>query len=218
MSNAKDEILATIRKALADIPESEAPQDVEVQRSYRQKGSRPGVTVVDLFVERISDYKAVVNKVSEKDVKNAIAESLEREEVHHLVVPEEFDKDLLPDFVNPKFDERNLQLTHQELDNSDGVITTCSLAVAQTGTIILDSGAGQGRRALTLIPDYHLCLVREDQIVELVPEGFSAVSENVRKEGRPITFISGPSATSDIELNRVEGVHGPRRLEVLIVR
>ena len=97
------------------------------------------------------------------------------------------------------------------------MITTCAFAVAQTGTIILDAGEGQGRRALTLVPDYHLCIVREDQIVELVPEGFAAVESSVKKGGQPITLISGPSATSDIELSRVEGVHGPRRLEVLIV-
>ncbi len=97
------------------------------------------------------------------------------------------------------------------------MITTCALAVAQTGTIILDAGPGQGRRVLTLLPDYHLCIVREDQIVELVPEGFAHFEDIVKTEGRPITFISGPSATSDIELSRVEGVHGPRRLEILVV-
>ena len=116
------------------------------------------------------------------------------------------------------FDESDSKLTHQQLDESDGVITTCAFAVAQTGTIILDAGEGQGRRALTLVPDYHLCIVREDQIVELVPEGFLLVGSSVMKEGRPITFISGPSATSDIELSRVEGVHGPRRLEIIIIQ
>ncbi|MDZ7720230.1 MAG: LUD domain-containing protein [Balneolaceae bacterium] len=119
-----------------------------------------------------------------------------------------FKKNILPENIELLFDDSDTQLTHRELDESDGVITTCAFAVAQTGTIILDAGVGQGRRALTLVPDYHLCIVREDQIVELVPEGFSAVESTVKKEGRPITFISGPSATSDIELSRVEGVHG----------
>jgi L-lactate dehydrogenase complex protein LldG len=97
------------------------------------------------------------------------------------------------------------------------VLTGCALGIAQTGTIVLDSGRAQGRRALTLLPDYHLCVVREDQIVGLVPEAFAKLEEPVKNEGRSITFISGPSATSDIELDRVEGVHGPRTLEVLIV-
>jgi len=97
------------------------------------------------------------------------------------------------------------------------VLTGCALGIAQTGTIVLDSGRAQGRRALTLLPDYHLCVVREGQIVGLVPEAFASLQDTIKAEGRPVTFISGPSATSDIELNRVEGVHGPRTLEVLIV-
>ncbi len=108
------------------------------------------------------------------------------------------------------------QLSNDELDKSDGVLTGCVLAIAQTGTIVLDHGALQGRRALTLLPDYHLCLVREEQIVGLLPEAMPLMEASARA-GRPLTLISGPSATSDIELNRVEGVHGPRTLEVLIV-
>jgi L-lactate dehydrogenase complex protein LldG len=107
-------------------------------------------------------------------------------------------------------------LTYQQLDESDGVLTGCALGIAQTGTIVLDDGAHQGRRALTLLPDYHLCVVYEDQIVDLVPEAITRLHEAVQQR-RPITFISGPSATSDIELSRVEGVHGPRTLHVLVV-
>ena len=108
-------------------------------------------------------------------------------------------------------------LSNENLEASDGVLTGCALAIAQTGTIILDSGAYQGRRVITLVPDYHLCVVFTDQIVGIVPEAIRALHATVVQERRPITFISGPSATSDIELNRVEGVHGPRTLEVIVV-
>ena len=102
------------------------------------------------------------------------------------------------------------RLTNEELDGSDGVLSGCALGIAQTGTIVVDSDRAQGRRALTLLPDYHLCVIREVQIVGFVPEAFAKLEETVRNEGRAISFISGPSATSDIELVRVEGVHGPR--------
>ncbi len=108
------------------------------------------------------------------------------------------------------------ELTAHELDDLDGALTGCALGIAETGTIVLDGGPTQGRRALSLVPDYHLCVVRQEQIVDLVPEAVERLEPAVR-EGRPLTFVSGPSATSDIELNRVEGVHGPRTLHVVTV-
>lgn len=218
MSDARSEMLTTIRNALAEVPDSETPDDVELKRDYRQKGKLSQTEVVELFAERTGEYKATVQRIKQSDLKKVIAESCKRENVQKLVIPEGFQKELLPLDLDLLFDDPDSPLTHHVLDQSDGVITTSAHAVAQTGTIILDAGVGQGRRALTLVPDYHLCIVREDQIVELIPEGFEAVESSVKKEGRPITFISGPSATSDIELSRVEGVHGPRRLEVLIVK
>jgi L-lactate dehydrogenase complex protein LldG len=154
--------------------------------------------------------------VSEKDLPGAIKEALERRGVKRLIVPPYLPKEWIPEGVEALRDAARPRLTKEDLDESDGVITGCSLGVAQTGTIVLDAGRAQGRRALTLLPDYHLCVVRENQIVGLVPEAFTGLEEAVKGEGRAITFISGPSATSDIELNRVEGVHGPRTLEVLI--
>jgi L-lactate dehydrogenase complex protein LldG len=112
---------------------------------------------------------------------------------------------------------RDPDLSAEALDQSDGVLTGCRLAIAETGTIVLDGGPGQGRRALTLVPDYHLCVVRAEQVVEIVPDAIRSLGDAMRAAPRPLTFVSGPSATSDIEFRRVEGVHGPRTLEVLLV-
>jgi L-lactate dehydrogenase complex protein LldG len=218
MNKSKQEMLNTIRNAISDIPDSEKPGDIEVLRTYRHEGDLSGNEVVRLFKERVGEYQATVTQVKQKDLVHAIEKCCQRENIKKLVIPTGFNREQLPDSVIPLFDSTENPLSHRELDESDGVITTCACAVAQTGTIILDTGEGQGRRALTLVPDYHLCLVREDQIVHLVPEGFSAMEKSVKQDRRPVTFISGPSATSDIELNRVEGVHGPRRLDVLIYR
>lgn len=218
MSNSKKEMLDTIRKAISDVPEAEKPGDIEILRTYRQGGNLPGTEIVHLFMERVGEYQATVKQVGKKDLVDVVDESCQKHSVNRLVVPEGFPKEFLPTAVTPLFDFIDKPLSHLELDESDGVITTCAHAVAQTGTIILNAGNGQGRRALTLVPDYHLCLVHEDQILHLIPEGFKALEGSVKKERRPITFISGPSATSDIELSRVEGVHGPRRLDVIIYR
>ena len=150
------------------------------------------------------------------ELPGAIEETLKRRGVKRLVIPPYLPRGWIPEGIETLRDAAHSRLTEQELDESDGVLTGCALGIAQTGTIVLDAGRAQGRRALTLLPDYHLCVVREEQIVGLVPEAFARLEETVKAEGRAITFISGPSATSDIELNRVEGVHGPRTLEVLI--
>lgn len=216
MSSSRDEILGRVRKALGNVPEDEQPEDVRVPREYRHEGNLSEAKIVDLFAERVSEYKAEVKRITVDALPTAISDACRRQDVQRLVVPPGIPDDWLPGDIEWMHDSPESPLSHQELDESDGVITKCVLAVAETGTIILDAGEGQGRRALTLLPDYHLCIVREDQIVELFPEAIADFEGKIQNEVLPITLISGPSATSDIELSRVEGVHGPRRLEVLI--
>lgn len=214
MSLAKGTILSRIRTALRDVPRAERPGDVPVARAYRHKDEAPHHALVEQFVDRLVDYKARVRSVRPDELPQAIADACAARGVRRLVVPHDVPAGWLPALVEALRDDGDL--SYEALDTSDGVLTGCALGVAQTGTIMLDSGPSQGRRAITLVPDYHLCVVRAAQIVGLLPEAIAALQE-AASAGRPLTFISGPSATSDIELSRVEGVHGPRNLEVLIV-
>jgi L-lactate dehydrogenase complex protein LldG len=166
--------------------------------------------VVELAAERIADYRAEVRRVSARDLSRTISATLDTRGARTVVAPPALPKEWQVDGVQWLTDEP--PLTVDELDAADGVLTGCALAIAETGTIVLDAGEGQGRRALTLVPDYHLCVVRAEQIVATVPEAVARLAST-----RPLTFISGPSATSDIELDRVEGVHGPRTLDVLLI-
>ena len=216
MATEKETILWRIRRATKDVPESESPEDVAVERGYRAQDESPREEIVERFAERAAEYEATVRRVKEDELPEAIREALERRGVKRLVIPPRLPRAWVPEGVETLRDAARPRLSKEELDTSDAVLTGCAVAIAQTGTIVLDAGAGQGRRALTLLPDYHLCVVREDQIVGLVPEAFARLEGAVKERGRAVTFISGPSATSDIELNRVEGVHGPRTLEVLI--
>lgn len=216
MTPAREEILRRVRRATHDVPKDERPEDILVERGYRKEDDAPRDEIVERFAERVAEYEATVHRVNEADLPREVSEALRRRDVRQLVVPADLPEGWVPKDVEILRDAAQSPLSNEELDRSDGVLTACSLGIAQTGTIVLDAGEGQGRRALTLLPDYHLCVVREDQIVGLVPEAFANLEETVRNEGRAVTFISGPSATSDIELNRVEGVHGPRTLEVLI--
>ncbi len=177
------------------------PQD------YRR--SHVGADVVRLFAERIAGYRAHVVRATADTAREVIAELLTRRGLCTLVVPPAFPEELLPEGPWQTLYE---PLTAAELDAAGGVITTVAVGVAVTGTLILDVGPGQGRRALTLRPDYHLCVVGAEQVVGDVPDALELLGPF-----RPLTLISGPSATSDIELERVEGVHGPRTLEVVII-
>jgi L-lactate dehydrogenase complex protein LldG len=202
---ARDEVLGRIRTALgADRNEDPAP----APDGYRRDAGLSSAQLLDLLAERLSDYRAVVRRADPAALRETIAAALAQRGARRLVIPPGLDVPPL-DGVELVVDDG---LSARELDGFDGVITAAAVAIAETGTIILDGSAGQGRRALSLIPDYHLCLVQAGQVVGLVPEAVARV-----RPDRPLTWISGPSATSDIELDRVEGVHGPRTLDVILI-
>lgn len=196
--SAREDVLGAIRSALRDTPPT-----VEVPSGYRAAASTDRTALVDLFIERVTDYRAVVSRCAEHDVPNAIRAALAG--ASRVVVPDGF-----PYPVDNAVADADLPPS--ELDGIDAVVTTCAVGIALTGTLVLDHDTGQGRRALSLVPDRHVCVLHADQIVHGVPAAIASLDPN-----RPQTWISGPSATSDIELNRVEGVHGPRHLHVLVV-
>ena len=212
MTTPRDAILGRIGRALEDVPGQEEPEDVLVPRGYRER--EPEGTV-DRFVERVQDYGAGARIVARRDLASAVGETCRANGIVRVVIPSDLPPSWLPEGVESITD---VGLGARELDAIDGTITGCALAIAETGTIVLDSGARQGRRALTLVPDFHLCVVEETQVLDGVPAALRRLAGNLRGPRRPVTFVSGPSATSDIELSRVEGVHGPRRLEVVVLR
>ncbi len=203
---ARDEVLGRIRAALADVgPGEAAPRP----GGYRTRGDLDPGARLDLLAERLADYRALVRRAAPGQVLEVVSAALAERGARRLVVPPGLD---LPGAVPGAELVTDDGLSAAELDAFDGVITRAAVAVAETGTIVLDGSAGQGRRALSLIPDYHLCLIEAAQVVGLVPEGVARLDP-----ARPLTWISGPSATSDIELDRVEGVHGPRTLDVILI-
>jgi L-lactate dehydrogenase complex protein LldG len=203
--SARDDILGRIRTALADVPDGETPGDVAVPRDYRR--SHVDGDVIELFIERVADYRATVTRVTAGAVAAEISRILAVTTA--VVVPAGFPAEWLPDRGWLSDDPT---LATADLDRVEAALTTAALGIALTGTIVLDAGPGQGRRALTLIPDVHLCVIRADQIIADVPDALAHLDAT-----SPLTLISGPSATSDIELQRVEGVHGPRNLHVIVV-
>jgi len=213
MSAAREEMLQRIRDALQDVPSGEWAEQAPLERDYRRQDDLAHEAIADRFAERVAEYRATVHRVATTQLPAAIAAALQRRGVQRLAVPRDLPREWLPEGLEILPDH---DLSTQQLNAVDGVLTGCALGIALTGTIALDSGPMQGRRALTLLPDYHLCVICADQIVATVPEGIEQL-HTVARQGSPITLISGPSATSDIELKRVEGVHGPRVLEVLLV-
>jgi len=213
MSAAREEMLQRIRNALQDVPKGEWAEQAPLERDYRRQDDLAHEDLVARFAERVAEYRATVHRVAPTQLPAAIAATLQRRGVQRLAVPRDLPREWLPAGLEILPDR---ELSTEQLNAVDGVLTGCALGIALTGTIVLDSGPTQGRRALTLLPDYHLCVIHADQIVATVPEGIEQLHTAAR-QGSPITLISGPSATSDIELKRVEGVHGPRVLDVLLV-
>jgi L-lactate dehydrogenase complex protein LldG len=203
--SSRDAVLARIRAALRD-----APAAKPVPRNY-QHSLDGSIDIVELLVERVEDYRATVHRTTDAELPSSVAEVLATQGARRIAVPAGVPAAWLAGTGVERVPD-DPPLSRQDLDALDGVITGCAVAIAETGTIVLDAGADQGRRALCLLPDYHLCVVRVDQIVGTVPEALRRLEPR-----RPQTWISGPSATSDIELERVEGVHGPRHLDVLLV-
>lgn len=198
----REAVLARVRAALRDVPVTEEPIDVVVDRAA-PASAQATPEQVDLFAERVADYRATVTRCTPDELAELLAT------LPPLLVPADLPAELRPD--GAVVDDGGLSV--HELDAVDGVLTTAALGIAETGTIVLDHGPGQGRRAATLVPDLHVCVVRADQVVPDVPAAVARLDPS-----RPLTWISGPSATSDIELDRVEGVHGPRRLHVVITQ
>ena len=213
--NAREEVLARIAAAHSAAPPPDLPYE-DIVREYRTTSDSSAEALTELLIDRLVDYRALVRQCSGDDLAATIANALAYRSAHTVVVPSSLDSSWTAGFSGSVLTDGLLadyQRTVSELDSVDGVITSCAVAIAETGTLILDGSPGQGRRILTLIPDYHLCVVFPDEIVADVPQALARLAAT-----RPLTMISGPSATSDIELNRVEGVHGPRTLEVIIVR
>lgn len=235
MSDARTEVLARVREALGRGTDA-APAPAVVPRAYRPAGehARGSAATLDLLVDRLVDYRAHVHRVAGHEVADVVARLVgeareaddpDAEDSHRaaarpepgpVVVPDGLDRAWLAGLPDDavRTDARDAPLSAAELDAARAVVTAARVAVAETGTIVLDAEPDQGRRAVSLVPDVHVCVVRSDQVVQTVPEAVRLLGEH---PGRPQTWISGPSATSDIELDRVEGVHGPRTLHVVLV-
>ncbi|GAA2452771.1 LutC/YkgG family protein [Streptomyces glaucus] len=211
--SSRERILGRVRRALADVPPDDTPYEEAVPRAYlREHGGLDTGATVDLLAENLADYRAVVHRCTAGDLAATLAGMLAARGARTVLVPPGLDPAWLAEVRAEQVPDLASSTPH-ELDRVDSVVTGCAVAVAETGTIVLDGGPDQGRRRITLVPDHHICVVRvPEQVVSSVPQALGRLDP-----ARPLTWISGPSATSDIELDRVEGVHGPRTLEVVLV-
>ncbi|MET7598135.1 LutC/YkgG family protein [Streptomyces sp. NPDC004082] len=211
--SSRERILGRVRRALADVPADDTPYERAVERTYlREHGRRDVGRTVELLAENLADYRALVHRTDAAGLPDLIARLLSAHGSTSVLVPSGLDTGWLAASDVARVADLAGNTAH-ELDRVDSVVTACAVAIAETGTIVLDGGPDQGRRRVTLVPDHHICVVRVPaQVVSSVPQGLERLDP-----ARPLTWISGPSATSDIELDRVEGVHGPRTLEVVLV-
>ncbi|TQJ91808.1 lactate utilization protein C [Streptomyces sp. SLBN-31] len=211
--SSRDRILGRVRRALADVPSDDVPYEQAVQRDYlREHGGRSIEETVDLLADNLADYRAVVHRTTMDELADVIGRLLSERGSNSVLVPSGLDAGWLGGTDAERVADR-AESSPGELDALDSVVTGCAVAIAETGTIVLDGSPDQGRRRITLVPDHHICVVRvPEQVVPSVPQALERLDPT-----RPLTWISGPSATSDIELDRVEGVHGPRTLEVVLV-
>jgi L-lactate dehydrogenase complex protein LldG len=216
MSTARDVILSRIRSALADVPDVPAEIDSPVSWEYGLVTAMEDV--LGVFVDALEDYKATITRVKAAEVPKAIVKALQDKGAESVILPSGIDAKWRKAISDAKIAVNTDEpaKTSPELNEIDAVVTAARVGIASTGTIVLDHVADQGRRALTLVPDIHVCVINADQVVSDVPEAIARLKPSV-VSGQPLTFISGGSATSDIELIRVEGVHGPRRLSVILV-
>lgn len=226
--SSRERILGRVRRALADVPENERQGDPPpvpegpgrdpqyeraVARDYlREHGKRSVEETVELLAENLADYRAVVHRCTDAELSGLLMRLLAERGSRSVLVPPELPPHWLAAVDATRVHDR-AESTPHELDAVDSVVTACAVAIAETGTIVLDGSPDQGRRRITLVPDHHICVVRvPEQVVASVPQALERLDP-----ARPSTWVSGPSATSDIELDRVEGVHGPRTLEVVLV-
>ena len=207
--DARTDILTAVRSGNATAHATAVPLD-RLRPDYTRAGSLGRAAVIDLFVDRLHEYDAGVFRTDAAAAAATVARVLGERGKARLLAPAGLPAAWLAAGVTWTTDDRSL--SPADLDGFDGVLTAATVAIAATGSIVLQHGPGQGRRMLTLVPDYHLCVVGADQVVETLPEAFARLDPT-----RPTTFVSGPSATADIEMTRVKGVHGPRFLDVILV-
>jgi L-lactate dehydrogenase complex protein LldG len=217
-SAARTEVLRRIRAAIAPASPTPtaSPEAIDIswqaiERSYRHAASHDREAILELFEDRLRDYDAGVYRCAEAGVPTLIARILTERGRQTLAIPEGLPVEWLPQGINMVQDDR---IGIAAIDACDGVLTSATIAIAETGTIILQDAPGQGRRAITLLPDYHLCVVRAESLVQTVPEAMRVLQST---SSLATTFFSGPSATADIEMTRIKGVHGPRFVDVILI-